>query len=133
MSGYKFVASLSLLLFGAGALAQVERPTEPFDRDILLARAAELAREPFVEPRQGDAEAQRQLSYDQYRSIRFQRGASIWARENRTFTVDLFYPGFIYETPVNINLVVGKTARRVLFTNEVFDYAPDVPVIQSVR
>ncbi len=131
MSGYRVIASLSLLLFGAGAFAQAERPTEPFDRDILLARAAELASEPFVEPRRGDAEAQRQLSYDQYRSIRFQRGASIWARENRTFTVDLFYPGFIYETPVNINLVVGKTARRVLFTNEVFDYAPDVPVIES--
>jgi glucans biosynthesis protein len=114
----------------APAQAQ-ERPTEPFDREILLARAAELAKQPFADPAgppEGDEEP---LSYDEYRSIRFQTGASIWARENRTFTMELFYPGFIFEVPVNINLVVGKTARRVLFTNEVFEYGPEVPLVED--
>ena len=126
------VALLGVLLAGCVgiALAQ-ERPTEPFDRESLLARAAELARQPYAATTrrpEGDAKP---LSYDEYRSIRFQSGASIWARENRTFTMDLFYPGFIFNVPVNINLVVGKTARRVLFTNEVFEYGPDVPLIQD--
>ena len=58
------------------------------------------------------------LTYDQYRSIRFDPAAAIWRGENRTFAVDLLYPGFIYEVPVNINLVVGGTARRVLFKND---------------
>jgi glucans biosynthesis protein len=113
------------------AFAQDERPTEPFDREILLARAATLAKQPYVAtPRPKNA---RQLSYDEYRSIRFDTAASIWARENRTFSLDLFYPGFIFETPVNINLVVGHTARRVLFTNTVFDYAPGVPLVEATE
>jgi glucans biosynthesis protein len=70
------------------------------------------------------------LSYDQYRAIRFQKGASIWSGEDRTFTIDLFHPGFIYETPVNINIVTDL-ARRVLFTNEIFDYGPEVTAVPT--
>jgi len=115
----------------ARSAAAQERPTEPFDREILLARAAALAKQPYEEPvgrPEGDA---RPLTYDEYRAIRFQPGASIWTGENRTFTVDLFYPGFIYNIPVNVNLVTGKTARRVLFTNEIFDYGTEAPLIED--
>src|SRR5690606_35832154 len=107
-----------------------ERPTEPFDRDLLLVRAAELAAAPHLEPTL-PARSVPALTHDQYRSIRFHTGASIWARENRRFALDLFYPGFIFEVPVNINLVVNKTARRVLFTNKVFEYGPDVPLVED--
>ena len=41
------------------------------------------------------------------------------------------YPGFIFEVPVNINLVVGGTARRVLFANERFAYGADVPLVAA--
>jgi glucans biosynthesis protein len=47
--------------------------------------------------------------------------------------VDLLYPGFIFDVPVNINLVVGRTARRVLFTNERFAYAPEVPLVTGAE
>lgn len=120
---------LAFVVSGAATAQEVERPTERFDRAILEERAAELARKEAVLPPRLEAPAR--LTYAQYRAIRFQRGASIWAREGRGFTVDLFYPGFIYDTPVNINLVVGKTARRVLFTNEVFEHGPEVPAIEA--
>jgi glucans biosynthesis protein len=107
-----------------------ERPASPFNRTILVARAEELAKKEFVEPTlAARPNSPKKLSYDQYRAIRFQNGASIWARENRTFTLDLFHAGFIYETPVNINLVVGGMGRRVLFTNQIFDYGPEVSVV----
>jgi glucans biosynthesis protein len=115
---------------GCSAEAQ-ERPATPFNRTILVARAADLAKQPFVEPTQPKGAALPKLSYDQYRSIRFHSGAQIWARENRNFTVELFFPGFIYATPVNVNLVVAGIARRVLFTNEVFDLGPNVPQIEA--
>ena len=113
-----------------GVAAAQERPTEPFDREILLARAAELAQQPYADSVGRSRDDARALTYDEYRSIRF-AGGSIWARENRTFTMDLFYAGFIYEIPVNINLVVGKTARRVLFMNDLFDYGPDVASVET--
>jgi periplasmic glucans biosynthesis protein len=108
---------------GAQTNAQLSTPvrgTEPFDRDALLARAAELAKRPYEDPIRHNA-PELKLNYDQYRSIRFRNEAAIWSGENRTFTVDLFYPGFIFNVPVNINLVVAKMARRVVFTNDLFE------------
>jgi periplasmic glucans biosynthesis protein len=97
-----------------------ERPAEEFDRNTLVARAAELAKRPYEDPIRRNA-PELKLSYDQYRSIRFRSDAAIWSNENRTFTVDLFYPGFIFNVPVNVNLVTAKMARRVVFTNDLFE------------
>jgi glucans biosynthesis protein len=94
----------------------------------LVAQAEELAKQPYVAPERDDDG--KRLSYDQYRAIRFQKGASIWTGEARTFTVDLFYPGFIYETPVNINIVTDL-ARRVLFDDQIFEYGPEVGGIEG--
>jgi glucans biosynthesis protein len=98
----------------------------PFNRDALLSEAQRLSREPFEKAMPQGLGALGELSYDQYRDIRFQRGASIWEREGRGFTVDLFHPGFIYKAPIQIDLVVGGRARPVRFTPEVFDYGPTV-------
>ena len=125
---------LGLLILMAGfcpASRAQERLAEPFDRAILEARAADLAKRKYVPRPRPEALDRERLTYDQYRAIRFKRDSSIWARENRTFSLDLFYPGFIFDTPVNVNLVVGNVARRVLFTNEVFEYGPEVPVIKN--
>ncbi|HUL81870.1 MAG TPA: glucan biosynthesis protein [Gammaproteobacteria bacterium] len=102
-----------------------ERPAATFNRAILVAKAEELAKQDYVAPPSSTDSANR-LSYDQYRAIRFQKGASIWARQNRTFTLDLFHPGFIFDTPVNINLVVGGVGTRVLFKNDLFEFGPEV-------
>lgn len=102
------------------AVGAQERPGEPFDRNALLARAAELAKKPYQDPIRRNA-PELKLSYDQYRSIRFRNDAAIWNNENRTFTLDLFYPGFIFNVPVNINIIVAKMARRVLFSNDLFE------------
>jgi periplasmic glucans biosynthesis protein len=120
-------SALALLGSAMSSRAQ-ERFTAPFDRTILVAQAEELAKQPYVAPKNGDDG--KRLSYDQYRAIRFQKGASIWTGEDRTFTVDLFYPGFIYETPVNINIVTDL-ARRVLFDNQIFEYGPEVAGVEG--
>jgi len=120
-----------LAVCAAGVSWAQDRPTEPFDREMLLARAAELASRPHAAPPRPEGERAR-LTYDEYRAIRFDPAAAIWRSENRTFAVDLLYPGFIYDVPVNINLVVAGTARRVLFTNERFSYGPEVsPIVPS--
>jgi periplasmic glucans biosynthesis protein len=120
------------LLSSPSLAAAQERPEAPFSRAILIGLADELAKKPYVEPSQPSGEEELgKLSYDQYRAIRFQKGAAIWNGENRTFAVELFHPGFIYATPVNVNLVVGGTGRRVLFKNDIFEYGPEVPALRS--
>jgi glucans biosynthesis protein len=115
------IASLVVAICCAPAVTIAQdRPTEPFSREVLLAKAEELSKHPYVDVIRHNA-PELKLGYDQYRSIRFRSDAAIWNGENRTFTIDLFYPGFIFNVPVNINLVVAKTARRVLFTNDLFE------------
>jgi len=114
-----FGVAVAVLAVASTADAQ-ERPASPFSRAILVARAEELAKQEYVPPPSSTDSANR-LSYEQYKAIHFQKGASIWAHQNRTFTLDLFHPGFIFDTPVNINLVIGGMARRVLFKSDLFE------------
>ena len=115
---------IAVAVLAAAPIAHAqERPGSPFNRAILVERAEELSKQDYVEPIQPTDSANR-LSYDQYRAIHFQKGAAIWAHQNRTFTLDLFHPGFIFDTRVNIN-VVTDLARRVVFKNELFDYGPE--------
>ncbi len=108
-----------------------ERPASPFNRTILVGRAEELAKQAFVEPTKPTGNnSPVKLTGEQYRAIHFQKGASIWAHQDRTFTIDLFHPGFIYETPVNINIVTDL-ARRVLFDNQKFEYGPEVTTVPT--
>jgi glucans biosynthesis protein len=118
-----------LLACVAGVSWAQDRPTEPFNRETLLARAAELARGPHSLPPRPEGSERERLTFEQYRSIRFDPAAAIWRTEGRNFAVDLLYPGFIFEVPVNINLVVGGTARRVLFDNQRFSHGTEVPPI----
>lgn len=121
-------ATLSIVIpcfFCGGSDAQ-DRPALPFDREILVELAKQRAAQPHVEyslPQLPGLE----MGYEQYRSIRLQRGAAIWSGEDRNFTLDLFHPGFLYRTPVKISLVVGKQAREVPFTKAIFEYGKDVP------
>ncbi|HEX6999038.1 MAG TPA: glucan biosynthesis protein G [Gammaproteobacteria bacterium] len=103
--------------------AQEDRPATPFDREVLIAEAKRLSEREYVQPRL-PAEYVRSIGYDEYRAIRFQTAASIWRGQNRNFTLDLFHPGYIYDTPVDIFLVVNGYARQVFFTNEIFEYGP---------
>jgi glucans biosynthesis protein len=119
------------VLWTTSPMRAEERPASPFSRAILVGRAEELAKQPYVELSQPAANnSPSKLTYDQYRAIRFQKGASIWSGEDRNFTIDLFHPGFIYDVPVNVNIVTDL-ARRVLFKNEIFDYGPEVTTIPS--
>ncbi len=121
-----------LAVCGAGASwAQDERPTEPFDRALLERRAAELALRPHASPARPEGAGRERLTYDQYRAIRFDPAAAIWRARTAPSRSICSIPGFIFDVPVNINLVVGGTARRVLFTNQRFAYGPEVPTVAA--
>ncbi len=111
--------------------AAQERPTHPFDRNWLIEHARTLAEAPHAVPEIDRNGPLAKLDYDRYRAIEFERGASIWNGEDRTFTVDLFHPGFLYRVPVNVNLVSGGVSRRVLYTSEVFNYGLDTAQVSE--
>lgn len=109
------------------------RETHAFNRDWLVAHAQATAGKPFELLKLDDSNPLNQLGYDEYRRISFDPYAAIWARQDRNFTIDLFHPGFLYTTPVRINLVVGGMSRRVLYNTDIFRYDDDVADIRDVE
>jgi glucans biosynthesis protein len=111
----KRIACLVALLALAGA-------AHAFGFEDVAKRAAALAAQSYKPPRTELPKAIKDLSYDQYRDIRFKPARSLWRSANLPFEVQLFHPGLYYDHPVRIYELVGGTAREVRFDPELFDY-----------
>ncbi len=117
----EWLTGLAVCVLALPLMAE-DRPTHAFDRQWLISHAETLAGKPYQERKLADSHPLNTMSYDDYRAIEFARGASIWTGEERNFIVDLLHLGFIYKTPVNLNLVSGGIARRVLYNPDVFRF-----------
>ena len=111
----KRIACLVAFLALAGA-------AHAFGFEDVAKRAAALAAQSYKPPRTELPKAIKDLSYDQYRDIRFKPARSLWRSANLPFEVQLFHPGLYYDHPVRIYELVGGTAREVRFDPELFDY-----------
>ncbi|MFG1496133.1 glucan biosynthesis protein G [Saccharospirillum sp. HFRX-1] len=127
--GYWAVAVLLLLLIaGLLFIRSLMAPpasasdTPAFNQRWLEDQARELASKPFTPDSLADDSALRALSYDQYRSIRFDPNHAVWSDEPSPFQLQLFHPGFLHTLPVGIHLVENGVARRLNFDTAVFNY-----------
>ncbi|MBT9287893.1 glucan biosynthesis protein [Prosthecodimorpha staleyi] len=98
----------------------------PFSRAMLLDEARKRAGEAYQEPKFDLPERFANLTYEQYRDIRFKLNRFLWRGENRGFQVSLLHTGFIYKQPVDIFVVDEGQAREILFDREMFDYGQSV-------
>ena len=92
---------------------------------MLVERARALASQPASAVPAAEIPAElRDLTYDQYRSIRFRPDHSLWRQERGFFEVQLFHLGFYYREPVAVfQLEPGSTTpQRVPFTTDLFSY-----------
>jgi len=67
-----------------------------------------------------------QLTYDQYRDIRFNADAGIWRNEQVPFRVELFPAGFLFQTPVTVSVVENALARDINAAPNMFSLGPTV-------
>ncbi len=93
-----------------------------FGLDDVARRARRLAAEDYREPR-AVPEWLREISYDQYRDIRFRPERALWRGTGLPFSVQFFHPGLFYERAVAIRVVdrAGNVAP-VAFSPDQFDY-----------
>lgn len=96
------------------------------DFGAVIAEAETLSRAPYVEPKPSLPANLAELTYDQYRDIRFNRDKALWKGEERGFEVDLFHPGFRFQVPVQFIVVGDGTARPLAFSTDMFNYGPSV-------
>lgn len=90
-----------------------------FEHVVDLAR--ERAEAMWVPPQTGLAARVADLTYAQYRDIRFRSDQAIW-RGAAPFEVQLFHPGGGNDTPVRIHLVEDGRSRLLPFDTALFSY-----------
>ena len=99
------------------------RPAGPaFGLDQVAERARELASRPYEDPRGQVPRWLLELSYDQWRKVRFRPEMAVWADRKLPFTVQFFHPGLFYDRSVAIHEVDASGVRPMPFSPERFDY-----------
>jgi len=94
----------------------------PFDLEVVSELARKLAARPYKAPRAAVPDWLLDLSYDQWRDIRFRPEKALWAGGPSPFQVQFFHPGLFYDRPVAINVVTQEGAKPVPFSPSLFDY-----------
>jgi glucans biosynthesis protein len=95
---------------------------ELFER---VARLAEQrAAEPWQAPDVSFSQAAAELTYGQYRGIRFRDEATIWP--SSPFRVQLFHPGSGFRVPVGLSLIEGDDVQLLAFDTARFSYGDEL-------
>ena len=98
-------------LFTTVTSSQAQEP--PFDFEVLQFRAKALAAQPYTSHEKPTPDTLRNLTYDQYRDIRFDPARTWWLREKLPFQLQFFHPGFIYTKTVQVSEVDGRDVRPI--------------------
>lgn len=109
------------------APAEAQTPPDggvPFSRTWLLDEARRLAEQPANDSVPKLPESLRDLSYEQYRDIRFKPEATVWFGENRGFTLDLLPAGFLFDHPVDLFVVSDGRSVPLTAGGASFDFGP---------
>ncbi len=119
------------VLKGLGALAlwpTFGRAGEgtPFSEAMLDALAREVAAKPYAK-RPFVPQRWRDLTYDQYRAIRYDTSRAIWAGTDTTLEFDLFPPGLYFPHSVEVNMVEDGVAHRLSFDLSLYEKHEIVP------
>lgn len=139
MNRRKFVASS---VVGAAVVGTAGAQTPPvsapedrkhsFERVILLAE--HLSKSAYQEDKLTLNSAFKDLSYDQYRGIRFRRSADPFASQKLTeFGLDLLPPGRYYQDRVRISIVekTGESAE-IAFNPDFLEFDPNLFVTDNL-
>lgn len=93
-----------------------------FGIEEVAAKAEALAAEPYRKPDSNLPPALENLSYDQYRDIRFKPDKALWSNSVLPFELQFFHQGLFFRDPVKIHVVGIKGIFEQKFSPEQFDY-----------
>ncbi|MGH7790623.1 MAG: glucan biosynthesis protein [Candidatus Binatia bacterium] len=104
------------------AVPRAIEAAKPFDFDAVTSQAQALAKASFQDPKGQMPEWLTEITYDQWRNIRFRADNALWRDKKLPFQVQFFHPGLYYDRPVVMNVIDDKGMRPLQFTPNNFDY-----------
>ncbi len=102
-----------------------------FGAHVVRNLAADLAKAPFRKPTVKLPKPLSQLSYDQYRDVRFKPEKAIWRGTGVGVELQLFSVGFLYDVPVEISVVEDAESRQLPTTSDYFNFGPLIDKVPS--
>ncbi|MDA8165377.1 MAG: glucan biosynthesis protein G, partial [Desulfobacteraceae bacterium] len=97
-------------------------PARPFTFQTVIGLAGKLAAQPYDGQDGKVPKPLLDLTYDQWRDLRFKPQKSLWRSGGLPFEVQFFPPGSCYDRTVAVNVVNGGEVTRVQPTRECFDH-----------
>src|SRR5258705_2042527 len=113
--------ALGSALAGVALVLAAERAAA-FNLDDVAKRAKRIAAQKYREPERNQPSWMREITYDQWRDIRFKPERSLWLDKNLPFTIQFFHPGFYYDRSIKVNVVTNTGVASVPFSAHQFDY-----------
>jgi glucans biosynthesis protein len=118
-----------LLGLGRGIRSAGAAPGSAFSARIVQDEAAALAAQPYAPPAPV-AEGLQDLDYELYRQIRYRKDEAIWGSAPTAFSVELFAPGFLFKTGVDVFVVEsGQSAPVAIGPNTFETPGPEVAAL----
>jgi glucans biosynthesis protein len=129
-SGVSTLAALERTSYAQpAATAPVVAAAAPsaFSAGTVIDRARDLAKNPYKALSTDLAAPFANLTYEQYIGIRLTPNAAIWAKENVGFAIEPLPRGFIFSTPVAVNLIEDGVVKPVQLTASSFEFGKIPP------
>ncbi len=104
------------------SIAMQSQTPAGFSLADVKAKALEMAAKPFENPDGKVPDFLLNISYDQWRKIRFQADHALWREQNLPFEVQFFHPGLFYNRLVDINIVENGQAVPIKLGPDLFSY-----------
>lgn len=92
-----------------------------FGLEDVINRARKLAEQPYEAPK-SIPDFMREISYDEFRQIRFNPDKMLWSESHARFQVMLVSAGRTYSQPVRMNIVDSAGIHRLPFRKDLFNY-----------
>src|SRR6185437_6070117 len=118
--------ALSLVTFGsrrglAAAAAQRFGEPQPFSFDLLRQRAKESANRTYAATPPPAADLVQKIDFDAVQKIKFRADRGLWVDGSRPYPVRFFHLDKFNSLPVQINVVSGGMARRLVYSQDDFE------------
>lgn len=118
------ILALGLLLFRPSTIwgLDSEAGNQSFDFHSVIDIAAEMSKKGFDPSDDQVPKFLLDISYDQWRDIRFKTEYSLWRQDNLPFEIQFFHPGGFYNHVVDIHVIDGNEVKAVPFSPDLFNY-----------
>lgn len=99
----------------------------PFNPSMVRELARNLASKSFEAPDEKLPGGLKDLTYDQYRSIRFLPEHALWRGEKLPFQAQFFHRGFFYKNKVTLFEVADGKVSEIRYSKDDFSFGENVP------